>query len=76
MNNRTSIALTIATYDRLHSFKKQLEKIIRKKLDYDKTISIILCARPLEDQLVDLIVEAEALYPSKKKTKKEESNHE
>ena len=69
-NKRTSIQLSIVTYNELHSLKGKLETIVRKKLDYNKLIQILLCTKPLEDQLTDIMVEAEALYPSK--TKKEE----
>lgn len=69
-NKRTSIALSIETYKQLHSLKSKLQTIVRKKLDYDKVIRILLCTSNLEDQLTDMIIEAEAVYPSK--TKKEE----
>lgn len=73
-SQRTSIALSIETYNQLHNLKSKIERIVRKKLDYSKIIDILLCTKSLDDQLYDMIVEAEALYPSK--TKKEESNHE
>ena len=69
-NLRTTIALSKQTYEKLHNLQRQLKAIVRKKLTPDKVIQILLCTRPLEDQLTDMIIEAEALYPSK--TEKEE----
>ena len=67
-NDTTTIEISIETINKLHSIKKQLEKIVRKKLSYDKIINILLCSKHLEDQLIEMQVEN--FYPSK--TKKED----
>ena len=70
-NERTTIALSKQTFEKLHTLERKLRAIVRKKLTPDKVIQILLCTRPLEDQLTDMIIEAEALYPSKKPKKEE-----
>lgn len=69
-NNRTTVALSKQTLKKVHNLQRQLEAIVRKKLTPEKVIQILLCTRPLEDQLSDLIIETETAFPLK--TKKEE----
>jgi len=64
-NNTSTIEISIENINKIHSIKKQLEKIVRKKLSYDKVIGILLCAKQLEDQLIEMQVEN--FYPSKPK---------
>jgi len=68
-NKTTTIEISIENYDKLHSIKKQLDKIVKKKLSLNKIISILVCAKQLEDQLIEMQVEN--FYPST--TQKEES---
>ena len=56
-NKRTTIAVSIETYNKLHKVKTLIEKIVRKKLDYDRVLSIILSTKALDDQLTDIILE-------------------
>lgn len=67
-NKTTTIEISIENHDKLHSIKKQLDKIVKKKLSLNKVIAILVCAKQLEDQLIEMQVEN--FYPSK--TKKEE----
>lgn len=60
-NNRTTIAISKQTLKKLHNLQHKLEKIVGKKLSPEKVIRILLCIKPLEEQLVDLIAEAEAM---------------
>lgn len=71
---RTTVSVSTHNYAKLNTLKRQLEAIVKKTLSHNDVVSILLCVRPLEDQLTDMIIETEAIYPSK--TKKEESNHE
>lgn len=57
-NKRTTIAVSIETYNKLHRIKTLIEKTVRKKLDYDRVLSIILCTKALEEQLIDIQLEA------------------
>lgn len=56
-NNTTTIELSIENYNKLHSLRRQLEKIVKKKLSYDKVIGILVCAKQLEDQLLEIQLE-------------------
>jgi len=57
MNKTTTIEISMENYKKIHSIKKQLDKIVRKKLSYDKIIGILLCAKQLEDQLIEMQLE-------------------
>ena len=72
MKKRTTIALSKQTYDELHILQCKLEGIVKSKLSPEKVVQILLSVRPLENQLMEMILETEAVYPSKSK-KKEES---
>ena len=67
---RTSIMVSIQTYDRLNKAKEDLEKIIGKPMPIGKTITVLLTAKPLDLMLEDMILEA---YPTviKEPSKKE-----
>ena len=72
MKKRTTIALSKQTLDELHILQRKLEAIVKSKLSPEKVIQILLNVRPLENQLMEMILETEAFYPSKSK-KNEES---
>lgn len=55
--NRTSIALSIETKEKLHRVKTLIEKIVRKNIDYDQALLILLSTKALDDQLTDIILE-------------------
>ena len=75
-SDRTPIMVSIQLHEKLNTVKEQLRKIIGKKsLSLEKTIEILLTAKPLDVILEDLILEA---YPTiiKEPSKKEEkANH-
>lgn len=53
----TTIELSMKNYDKLHSIKTKLEKITHKSLSFDKTVSILLTARPLDLMLEEMMLE-------------------
>jgi len=58
---RTSIMVSIQTYDRLNKAKEDLEKIIGKPMPIGKAIMVLLTAKPLDLMLEDMILEE---YPT------------
>jgi len=61
-SDRTPIMVSIPLHERLNTVKEQFRKIIGKKsLSLEKTIEILLTAKPLDVILEDLILEA---YPT------------
>lgn len=60
-SKRTSIMVSMQVYDRLNRSKEQLEKIIEKSMSLEKTIMVLLTAKPLDLMLEDMILEA---YPT------------
>ena len=56
-NKTTTIQVTIETYKKLYSVKTLIQKIVRKKIDFDVTIAILLSTKSLEEQLIDMQLE-------------------
>lgn len=61
-SNRTPIMVSIQLHERLNTMKEQLRKIIGKKtISMEKTIEVLLTAKPVDLMLQDMILEA---YPT------------
>lgn len=59
ISRRTSIALSMHSYDRLHACKITLEKIIGSHISFDTVIAILLCVKPLDLMISDYILREE-----------------
>ena len=53
----TTIEVSIATHLKLYRIKEQIEKIINKRISYDKALQIILASKSLDTQLMELTLE-------------------
>ena len=56
MAETTTIEISIELKDKLHRIKQALENLTSKSLSYDKTLKIILCCKPIDQTLEDLIL--------------------
>lgn len=67
---RTPIMVSMQLHERLNTMKQQLQKIIGNKfISLEKTIEVLLMAKPLDVILEDMIIEANPTIfnePSKK----------
>lgn len=57
----TTIEISIATKDKIHSIRTQIEKIVnphghKKKLSYDDILNIVFSLRSIDEQLSELIL--------------------
>ncbi|MDH5635301.1 MAG: hypothetical protein OEY47_01360 [Candidatus Bathyarchaeota archaeon] len=59
-DNRTPIMVSIQLHGRLNTLKDALEKIVGKSLSMEKTIDILLIAKPLDVIITEMVME---LYP-------------
>jgi len=57
-NNFSTIWISKINKEKLNDLRKKVKKIVRKnKITYDEIVSILLCIRPLDQQLSDMILE-------------------
>lgn len=56
-NKTTTIEIAIETYNRIHSIKTQIEKIVNRKVSFDRVLKIFFALRPLDVVLTNLILE-------------------
>ena len=72
MTNRKNIKVSSRTFNRLETIQSNLEAICETKLSQDKVICIILSAKSLEDQIIDLMLETD--HPSKTKKRRNQTD--
>ena len=71
MTETTTIEITMETYNRLHSVKQQVAKILRKKsISFDTLFKLFFIMQPIETTLQDLILEENPSINFDKRRKK------
>ena len=73
-NNTKTIEISVETYNRLHSSKQQLSKIMHKNISFDTLFKLFYTVQPLEIALQDLILEEMPSIGFKKKPKEKEES--
>lgn len=53
----TTIEISIETYEKLHSLKTKIEKVVGKPISFDKLCQIIFSVKDFNEMLSELLTE-------------------
>ena len=68
LGNMTTMDISMENKGKLHGVATQLEQILRKKkVSLDEVVSVLLAIKPLDVVLLDMMLEDEPEWQSKKK---------